>query len=480
MFGHGSHSCHLLRHFHAHLLANLAQAAAGHALRLAQLLCQPVQDCAVSGANVDGHLVAAVGDLADGRVDLRCQVLGVARAHHAAVVDGDGADRGHAKLSHHTASHALHLLQISTGTTGDLARAEHDLLSSAAAKCPCDSGLQLVLRDEALILARGEPSEPLRLPARNDRELVHCIVVRQESTHQCVPSLVVGHQLLGGVVVQGRALKACDDPVGGVGHLLVGDGLQLPPCSQDGRLVHEVLEVRAAEADRPPGDILEVQVLGQLLVPHVHLQDLLAALDVRQADGDAPVEAAGPQQRVVEDVCAVRGRDDDDAGVALEAVHLSEDLVQSLLPLVVAATHACSALSADRVDLVDEDDARRLLLGLLEDVAHAGGANADEELDELGGGGLDEGDARLASQSLGHEGLASSRRSGEQDSLGNLCADLHESLWCLQEVDDLGELLLGFVDARHILELHTCLWGDLNLGPVLHAGHAWHASGARA
>ena len=42
-------------------------------------------------------------------------------------------------------------------------------------------------------------------------------------------------------------------------------------------------------------------------------------------------------------------------------VHLREDLVQRLLPLVVPALEAAArrALAADGVDLVDEDDAPR-------------------------------------------------------------------------------------------------------------------------
>ena len=42
-----------------------------------------------------------------------------------------------------------------------------------------------------------------------------------------------------------------------------------------------------------------------------------------------------------------------------------------------------AAMTADRVDFVDEDDARRVLLGLLEHVAHAAGAHAHEHLDEV-------------------------------------------------------------------------------------------------
>jgi hypothetical protein len=49
----------------------------------------------------------------------------------------------------------------------------------------------------------------------------------------------------------------------------------------------------------------------------------------------------------------------------------------------VRATQASTTLAADGVDLVDEDDARRIALGLVEQVAHAAGADADEHLNKF-------------------------------------------------------------------------------------------------
>src|ERR1700743_2839668 len=46
-------------------------------------------------------------------------------------------------------------------------------------------------------------------------------------------------------------------------------------------------------------------------------------------DHDLPIEAARPQQSRVEHIRPVGGRDDDDALVLLEPVHLHEELVQS-------------------------------------------------------------------------------------------------------------------------------------------------------
>ena len=109
-------------------------------------------------------------------------------------------------------------------------------------------------------------------------------------------------------------------------------------------------------------------------------------VDVGVGHHHLAVEAARTQQGRVEHVGAVGGGDQDDALVGLEAVHLHQQLVQRLLALVVAAAQARAAMAADGVDLVDEDDAGGVLLGLLEHVAHAAGADADEHLHEVRAG----------------------------------------------------------------------------------------------
>lgn len=93
------------------------------------------------------------------------------------------------------------------------------------------------------------------------------------------------------------------------------------------------------------------------------------------------VEAAGTQQRLVEGFGAVGGGEDDQPDRAVEAVHLREQLVEGLLALVVAADGAADAArAAQRIELVDKDDGRRLPAGQL---AHTGRTHADEHLDKL-------------------------------------------------------------------------------------------------
>jgi hypothetical protein len=185
---------------------------------------------------------------------------------------------------------------------------------------------------------------------------------------------------------------------------------------------------------------------------HVHVQDLLAAADVRQRHHHLAVEAARAQQRRVEHVGPVGGGDHDDALAGLEAVHLDQQLVQRLLALVVAAAQAGAALAADRVDLVDEQDAGRVLLRLLEHVAHAGRAHADEHLDEVGAGDREERHLGLAGDRLGEQRLAGAGRADHQHAARDAAAELLELGRVAQELDQLLDLFLGLVAAGDVGE----------------------------
>ena len=115
-------------------------------------------------------------------------------------------------------------------------------------------------------------------------------------------------------------------------------------------------------------------------------QDGAAFGPVGQRDDDLAVETAGPAQRGIQGIGPVGGGQHHHPAGLVESVHLGEQLVQGLLPLVMPAAEAGAAVAADGVDLVHEDDARLVLLGLLEQVADAARADADEHLDEVRAG----------------------------------------------------------------------------------------------
>ena len=206
------------------------------------------------------------------------------------------------------------------------------------------------------------------------------------------------------------------------------------------------------------------------------VEDSSAALAVRAVYDDLPIETAWAQQRRVEDVGAVGSGDQDHVVGHREAVHLDKQLVQRLLALIVPAAHAGAAVASNGVDLVDEDDAGRVLLGLLEKVADAAGANTNEHLNEVRAGDREERNTGFASDGAGQQRLAGARRSEEQHSLGDPRPKRLELLRVLEEFFDLVKFFDRLVDASDVTEGDLRRVGRHSLGPRLAERHHLRAA----
>ena len=222
--------------------------------------------------------------------------------------------------------------------------------------------------------------------------------------------------------------------------------------ARERRLVHEVGQIGAREAGRVLRDVSEVDVLADRFALGVHFEDREPRGALGAIDHHTPIEPTRAQERGVEDVRAVRRREDDGEIVAAEAIHLRKELVQRLLAFVVPAAEPGAPRATDGVDLVDEDDRRRDLLGLGEELAHPRGAHADEQLDELGAAHRKERNARLSRHSAGQECLARTRRANEQDAPRDLAAQALEAGGLAQKIDDLPQVLLGGLEAGNVVE----------------------------
>ena len=235
---------------------------------------------------------------------------------------------------------------------------------------------------------------------------------------------------------------------------ILGDELLVPPAGQQRRLVQQILQIRAGEARGAAGHAAQVHILRQRLAAGVDLQNVLPPLNVGQPHIYLPVKAPGPQQRGVQDVHAVGGGQHHHALIDGEAVHLHQQLVQRLLALIVSAAQTAAALTAHRVDLVNKHDGRRLLLGLLKQVADAAGAHAHIHLHKVGAGDGQICHVRLPRHGLGQQGLAGARRAHQQHALGDVCPQCRILLGVPQELDDLLQLLLLLIGAGHVLKCH--------------------------
>ena len=135
------------------------------------------------------------------------------------------------------------------------------------------------------------------------------------------------------------------------------------------------------------------------------------------------------------------------------------------------ATHAEGAAGAAKgVQFVDEDDGRRSLPRLLEQVSHARRADADEHFDELRAGDGEERHARLAGHRAREHRFPGPGRADQQHALGHASAEATIVLRAFEEADNLLQFLLGFIDTGHVVEGQLGIGLDIDLGFALADG----------
>ena len=128
-------------------------------------------------------------------------------------------------------------------------------------------------------------------------------------------------------------------------------------------------------------------------------------------------------------------------------------------------------MTADRVDFVDEDDARRVLLGLFEHVADAACADADEHFDEVRTRNGEEGNVGFARNRARDQRLAGAGRADQKHAARNASAEPLILAGVAQEFDDLLQILLGLVDAGDVLEGDAAVRFGQHLGARLAEAH---------
>ena len=235
----------------------------------------------------------------------------------------------------------------------------------------------------------------------------------------------------------------------------------------DGRFIEKVLQIGSGEAGRRLRDLLQVHVVAEGLSLCVDFQDRFPALDVRHADRDLAVKTAGTKDRRIEDVHTVCGRHHDDAFIDAKTVHLDEELVQGLLSLIMAAAKPGASASRHRIDLIDEDDAGVILLGVLKEVADTARADADEHFHEIRTGNGEERNTRLPGHGLRDQCLTGSRRAHQDHALWNAGAHMGVFGRIFQEIHDFLQVLLLLLEAGHVVKVDAIFRMGIHLGPAL-------------
>src|SRR3984893_10398013 len=186
------------------------------------------------------------------------------------------------------------------------------------------------------------------------------------------------------------------------------------PAASNAASLTRFMRSAAGKTWSPARDRLPLDVRRERNLADMHLEDALAADDVGVRHHDLAVEAARAQKRRIEHIGTVRRRDQDDAHIGLEPIHLDEELIQGLFALVISSSEPGATTPPDGVDFIYEDDAGRILLGLRKHVADAARADADEHFHEIRSGNREEGHVGFPRDGARQQRLARPRRADQQ------------------------------------------------------------------
>ena len=375
---------------------------------------------AIFGEDAGGRFVGIVDEVFDFFVNhLRgvAAVIGAA-ATHVATTEEDRAITfavfnhtefvAHAPFADHVASKRGGLTDVARSPVRNVVAIE--AFGNAATHGDDEVGERFLLLSRVLI-SFGEIHGGTQVgAARNDRDLVQRIGVRQDHVEIGVPGfvpsgayfLLLGHG-------KASALAAPADLVACLLHFIERHRIESATSGKQSGFVDKVRQFSPREPGSTAGNFGEIHPCGEFDLLDVNAEDFFAPVDVGQGDRDLAVETAGTQQRRIEHVRTVGGSDDDDAFLGVEAVHLDKELIECLFALVVTTAHAMAAMTSNRVDFIDEDQAGRVLAALLKHVADARGTDADKHFHEVGTRDREEWYVSLTRDRASEESLAGSR-----------------------------------------------------------------------
>ena len=133
----------------------------------------------------------------------------------------------------------------------------------------------------------------------------------------------------------------------------------------------------------------------------MYFQDFFPSFDIRSSHCYLTIKTSRTQNSRIQNIHAVGGRHNDNALVDAKAIHLHQQLVQCLFPLIVTAAHTGTPASCHCVNLINKYNTGLMLLGIFKQISDTRSAHAHKHLHKVGTRNAKERHSCLAGYCLG-------------------------------------------------------------------------------
>ena len=384
---------------------------------------------------------------------------------------GHGAEAlAHTPLADHASSQVGRFFEIVSGTGRGVAK---DQFFGYAATEHDGQAFQNIVLGKGVTVVNGQLlSHAQGHAARNNGHLMNRVRSRNQSGNQGVAGLVVG-RIAALIKAENHAatLGAHEDFVLGQLEVVHFDFFFVFASRQKRGLVDQVFQVSPGKPRCTSGQLRDVNLVVQWHPARMHVEDFLSTANVRRGHNNPPVKPPRAQQGRIQDVRTVGRRNQNDTLVCFKAIHLHQELVEGLLTLVMPAAEAGTAMASNRINLINKNDARRLLFPLNKEVADARSPDPDKHLNKVGTADREERHPGFPGNRPGEQGFSGSGRPDQQDPFGDTPPQTGELFRVFEKGDDFFQLLFGLFHAGNVAERDTLLVFRQQFGPALAERH---------
>ena len=183
----------------------------------------------------------------------------------------------------------------------------------------------------------------------------------------------------------GLLFQTTDDTVYRIQKILLAyKFLSVTGCDQRS-FIADIRNVRTGESRSLTCQQIYIYCIVYLDRAQVYAEYFFTFVKVGQVYVYLTVETSGTKQCLVKYVHTVGSGKDNHTTIGTEAVHFSQQLIQSVFTLIISTHCRVFATStAYRVNFIDKDNTRSFFFSLLEQVTYAGSTYTDKHFYEVG------------------------------------------------------------------------------------------------
>lgn len=181
----------------------------------------------------------------------------------------------------------------------------------------------------------------------------------------------------------GKELRKNNDIVIGIIELMNGKEEIVEERGNEGGLVEEVGKIGKGEERSKEWEKIEIKIGWKRKIEKMKIENMLEEENIRVRKKEMKVEKEWKKERRIKKVGKVGGRNKDDRLIGLKKVNIEKKMVESMLEIVIEEEKKGEKMKEKRIDLIDEDNEGRIIIGMLKNIEEEDWEEKEENLKKV-------------------------------------------------------------------------------------------------